>query len=81
MSGMFGEGGLECCRTVGVDFLFGPGRERFELGFGLLDDGAGFGEEVGEGFGLDLVEFAVESVSGREVAGQFTGVRSAVHKG
>ncbi len=54
VSGMFGEGCLECCRTVGVDFLFGPGREVFELGFGLLDDGAGFGEEVGEGFGLDF---------------------------
>jgi hypothetical protein len=77
---MLGEGGLESCRTVGVDFLFGPGREWFELGFGLLDDGAGFGEEVGEGLGLDFGEFAVESVSGREVTWQFTDERCAVHK-
>jgi hypothetical protein len=79
VSGMLGEWGFESSRTVRVDILFGPGRELFELGFGLLDDGAWFGEEVCEGFGLDLREFAVESVSGRKVPRQFTCERCAVH--
>ncbi len=44
-----------------------------------MEDGAAFGEEVGEGFGLDFGEFAVESVGGSVVTGQFAGVGVAVH--